>query len=348
MIDRASYRPLPARVAGPLYSARMYQGPDHLLKSTVQGFHEHFRRFAWEDIQSLIVEETPWNGVVNVLLNMVLLMLVVSYLTFTDKDWRVAVLYLPFLALISGLMLINLRRGATCKVYLQTAVTRERLWSLNRVKVAMEFVAAVAPMIRERQAEAKARSGAEAASASSPAAPADPGLPPQSHEARPAAVAGPLDREQGRWHLAGIILIGWFLLANLIDSRLSHSSAALGIINLAAFAASCMVCLVALVSQSRHRTPRAVRILGFLLLMYHVLLTIIALGNAFASFAALLHDPAQAKVNVDPRTAPTYFPLLYGQMILEAGLLIYGGLTLARLRRINRDGEARTGAGDPA
>ena len=348
MMDRESYRPLPGRVAGPLYSARMYQGPEHLLKSTVQGFHEHFRRFAWEDIQSLIVEETPWNGVVNVLLILVLLMLVVSYLTFTDKDWRVAVLYLPFLALISGLMLINLRRGATCKVYLQTAVTRERLWSLNRIKVAIEFVEAVAPLIRERQADAKGRAGREAANPASSAAQADPGLPPQSHEARPASVSGPIDREKGRWHLAGTIMVGWFLLANLIDSRLSHTSEVLGFINLAAFAASCMVCLVALVSQSRHRTPRAVRILGFLLLAYHVLLTMIALGDTAASFAALVRDPASVKTNVDPRTSPTYFTVLYGKMVLEAGLLIYGSLTLARLRRINRDGEARTGAGAPA
>ncbi len=337
-MDRDAYSPLPGRVSGPLYSARMYRGQDHLLKSTVQGFHEHYRRFAWEDIQGFIVEETPWNGVVNVLLILVLIMQVVSYLTFTDKDWRVALLYLPFIGLISGLMLINLRRGATCKVYLQTAVTRERLWSLNRLKVAMDFVESVAPLIRERQDAARTGSEAEPAIQEIPALEAG----GEASAPRPAPVpdAGPLEREQGRWHLAGIVLIGWFLFANLIDSRLSHTNKYLSLLNLPAFAASCMICLAALVSQSRHRTPRPVRILGFLLLAYHGLLTMLALGNSAATLAEVFRNPASATHPADPRLAPTYFPVLYFQMVLQVALLAFGGSTLARLRRLNREDAA--------
>src|SRR4051812_38107398 len=104
MLDPKDYWALPGRVSGPLYSARLYQGPDHLLKTTVVGFHEHFRRFAWEDIQAFIVEETPWSGVTNLLLAIVFLMQLVSFLTFTDKTLGVLAIYLPFLAVIGALM----------------------------------------------------------------------------------------------------------------------------------------------------------------------------------------------------------------------------------------------------
>lgn len=323
MMDRDLYSALPGRVAGPMYSARLYRGPDHLLKSTVQGFHEHFRRFAWEDIQGLVVEETPWNGVVNVLLVIVLLMLVSSFLTFTDKDWRVALLYMPFLGLISSLMLINLRRGPTCKVWLLTAVSRERLWSVNRVAVVERFAEEIAPIIRERQ-EAAARAEAES--------PAD----GTGSDSAPAAAPGPrkaepVEIERGRWHAVALVFIAGFLALDIVNVNIYSSHRILNFAEITSFAVSCMVCITALVGQMRHRAPRGLRNLGFALVAYHIAVIMLGLGGVAALLAMMVQNRGIVP-DMEPRHTAWYRPTLYAEMAMQAATLAFGVFTFARLR----------------
>lgn len=332
MIDRDLYSPLPGRVAGPMYSARLYRGPDHLLKSTVQGFHEHFRRFAWEDIQGLVVEETPWNGVVNVSLVIVLLMLVISYLTFTDKDWRVALLYMPFLALISILMLINLRRGPTCKAWLLTAVSRDRLWSVNRVAIAESLAEAIAPLVRERQ-EAAARAEAEASAG-------DQGSDDAPAVARTPRKTGPVEIERGRWHALGLVFIAGFLALDVVNLNLDRSHRILNFVEVSAFALSCMVCITAMVGQIRHRAPRVLQRLGFGLVAYHIAIIMLGLGGVAALLAVLVENRGSVP-DMEPRQSSWFLPTMYVGMALQASTLAFGAYTFLRLRL--RGNESGTG-----
>lgn len=326
MIASDGYEPLPGRVSGPMYSARMYRGPDHLLKTTVQGFHEHFRRFAWEDIQGIVVEETPWNGVVNVLLVLVLLLLVVSYLTFTDKDWRIALWYLPFLALISVLMLVNLRRGPTCKAWLITAVSRERLWSVNRTAVAESLAAEIAPIILERQAAA-ARAEAESAET-------EPWETAGSRAAVPRAGHGeqPVEIERGRWHAASLVLVALFMGMAIANLNLPRSHRILDFAEISAFVASCLVCLTAIIAQVRHRAPKALRQLGFILAGYHVAVVMLGLGSIAAMVAMMIENRGQVP-DFEPRNTSWYVPTLYAEIGLQAAVLSFGAFTFLRLRR---------------
>ncbi|HKP94375.1 MAG TPA: hypothetical protein VJ385_01340 [Fibrobacteria bacterium] len=335
MMDPGEYAVLPGRVAGPMYSARLYQGRDHLLKSTVQGVHEHFRRFAWEDIQAFIVEETPWSGVTNLLLALVFAMQVTSFLAFTNKTPGILMLYLPVLAVIAALMAVNFSRGPTCKTYVQTAVTRERLRSLNRVRTARKVIDGLAVLIRERQAAEADREAA--AAAEGPGTEREAGGSPDPREipaGYPPALPEPPPKpvETGRWHLLGCLFMAIAMADSAVDLLFHREEPVWDGIAMAAFGASCAVCVAALISQSRNRSSRAVRGFGFLLLGYHLLAAFSIFGFAAAIGILSVKHPEYAKDGFDFRKSPWYDPFLGCLLAVETSVFLFGAAALARYR----------------
>ncbi|GEM_PF-5032185 len=350
MIDHRDYLPLPGRVVGPMYSARLYRGPDHLLKTTVQGYHEHFRRFAWEDIQAFVVEATPWSGLVGVLLSLVFLMLLVSFATFTDKTFGVFLAYLPFLAVIAVLLWINFRGGTTCKVYLQTAVTRERLWSLNRVRQACQVIDSLAPLILERQAAAQGNlqeTGTRetgnvfgALSEVGVAAP-DAGTAGTLSKGLPPEIAATAPLEQGYWHMAGCLLLLFFVAFAAADLRSEIKNVAVGIFSIVLFGVSCGVSIAAVISQASRRASRPLRFFGFLLVGDHVLGSMVMMGLLSAHFALSVQHPELAKGGFDLHGMHWYRAMSYGQIAMDIVLLLFGIIAIANHRRALATGAFR-------
>src|SRR3954464_11087922 len=109
---------------------RLFIGSDHLLLVVTSGYVEISKRFNFRDIQSIIIQESPakliWNWVLGFGFGASALFLL---LTWSDFPFRM--LALGCTALFSVPLIINNARGPTCACHLQTAVQRERLYSLS-------------------------------------------------------------------------------------------------------------------------------------------------------------------------------------------------------------------------
>jgi hypothetical protein len=339
-MDPAEYRPLKGRVAGPMYSARLYRGPDYLLKTTVQGLHEHFRRFAWEDIQAFIVEETPWRGVANLMLGLVLGMQLVSLLTISDKTAGILLTYATFMALLAALIAINHFRGPTCKTFVQTAVSRERLWSLNRVRIAREVIDTMVPLILERQA---ASAGPQSPSAGDPTgSDADP-RPSPGISASEAFQAGkhagyPVGKTEkplnsGALHLVACVFLAIFTVDSVEQLLFHFDDAVWNGFTKAVFIASSILCLTMLIVQARRRTPRPLRVFAYLTMGYHVFNMLAYYGVMLATLIASAKDREHAKHAARILASSGYRLLVSIELLLELALLVFGVIGLLRHKR---------------
>jgi hypothetical protein len=111
--------------------ARLYAGKDHLLSIYSTGYTEDYRRFYYKDIQAVVACKTARGKIWNIIFG--IFTLVFSLLSFTvDNPWTTV------LWIITGFFLlflfINWFRGPTCMSHLYTAVTKEELPSLSRLK----------------------------------------------------------------------------------------------------------------------------------------------------------------------------------------------------------------------
>jgi hypothetical protein len=141
---------------------------DHLLlRESVYGFSESYKRFYFRDIQALIVRRSPiWIGWIVVLTALSLIFFFIWGVTgWHGWGW-------PFWsALCFVLTMVQLARGPTCVTYLITAVQRELLGSLNRLRKAQRALRILVPLIEEKQGKFETPAGGEAATPGTSAAP---------------------------------------------------------------------------------------------------------------------------------------------------------------------------------
>lgn len=108
-------------------------GPDHLLTVLSIFGVEEYKRFYYQDIQSIITCKTLTGKVWNIVLG-ICLGLFALLATGTDGGWSgfgfgMALVLAPFL-------IVHVLRGPTCDTFLQTAVHTEKLHSLSRIRYA--------------------------------------------------------------------------------------------------------------------------------------------------------------------------------------------------------------------
>ena len=130
---------------------RLFVGSDHLLLVITSGYVELSKRFNFRDIQSIIIQESPvrliWNWVLGFGFAASALFLVIAWSDFPSR-----MLGVGFTALFSIPLIINNARGPTCACHVQSAVQRERLYSLSRTRKARRFLDKVTPRLLEAQA----------------------------------------------------------------------------------------------------------------------------------------------------------------------------------------------------
>ncbi len=132
------YRKLPGRMAtlrlGATGIKSLYLGDDHLLQVDTVFFVEHYKRFAYADIQTLLLRQTARGWIISVVLAVLTAGLGVLGWSVADEVGRwVAWGFGGFFVL---LLLINLVRGGTCRCQLETVIGPQVLLSLSRVRPA--------------------------------------------------------------------------------------------------------------------------------------------------------------------------------------------------------------------
>lgn len=128
----------------------LWLGKSHLLQVESQGgYSESYKRFYFRDIQALVLRRTKTWFAVNVVFG-TLAGLFALWATFTsDTAGKTALL------IITGVwvtfLLLNGFFGPSCSCFLQTAVHREELPSLRRLRRARKVIANLLPLIAEAQ-----------------------------------------------------------------------------------------------------------------------------------------------------------------------------------------------------
>jgi hypothetical protein len=130
-------------------SSSLWQGEDHLLCIDSNHFAESYKRFQFRDIQSITIRKTRNREVWNFVLSLTLLLAIATLLyTSALNPWWVGTITLLGVPLI-----LNNLFGPTCTAYLQTAVQREELPSINRVWRANRVLDCIRPLITAAQGE---------------------------------------------------------------------------------------------------------------------------------------------------------------------------------------------------
>lgn len=128
---------------------QLWLAPDHILLLTSSRIAEEYKRFAFSDIQSIVVTELPSRVIAQVM--MILAALAWMSLWFA-VDSRFAKWALEITGVLALLVPIaDIARGPRCRCYLHTRVSKERLVPVSRMKTAGSFLAAIRPLIEAVQ-----------------------------------------------------------------------------------------------------------------------------------------------------------------------------------------------------
>jgi hypothetical protein len=124
---------------------QLWLGDDHLLVVDWDGYREYYKRFRYEDIQTVIIQRTTEGKIVNAILGGVALLFAAIALAVTDQ---VGVIFCLIIGGVFGvLLLVNLLSGPTCRCQLRTAVQSEELHSLTRFPTARKALDRLRPRI---------------------------------------------------------------------------------------------------------------------------------------------------------------------------------------------------------
>lgn len=148
------YRKLPGRMpslrVGSYGRRRLYLGAHELLQVETVFCVEHYRRFAYADIQAVLLRQTPRGLILSIV--MAGLALGFGALAWAASDTLPAmVTFIIVAGLFVFLLLFNLVRGPTCRCQLQTAIGPQPLLSLNRLRPARKALALLAERVEEAQ-----------------------------------------------------------------------------------------------------------------------------------------------------------------------------------------------------
>ena len=128
--------------------ASLWQAEDHFLQVEKDHYTETYRRFYFADIESFTVRVTKRKWTISFVLGAIVGLLV--FISLLNTGFARG-FFLGLAALFLIPLLINWSRGETCVVHLGTAVQREELQSVRRVKKAERLLAALRVITAQTQ-----------------------------------------------------------------------------------------------------------------------------------------------------------------------------------------------------
>jgi hypothetical protein len=308
---------------------------DHLLvRESVYGLSETYKRFYFRDIQAIIVRRTQkWIAWIVVWTFCAFLF----FFWYVADGWRSVALGFFWPGLCFFLAMIQLARGPSCVTHLITAVQREMLASLNTVRKARRVLKVLVPLIEEKQGKFEP----EPAGAPRPAIRANP-PPPRE---RPISMTPPPTRAgrppgENRIHfflfattLAGGVAAFW---ETYWSSAISFTAAAI------LLGAIIVLSVIALVYQGRRRIKKSVAGITWTIMVgyivaWMVIFTVYTMIHSFQQIARPMdkQKPPVVQVEMTPaalRQMPgfDYVLLIYGACSAALGMAGIGAIFLGR------------------
>jgi hypothetical protein len=131
--------------------ASLWLGRDHLLCRYNTGYTEEYKRFYYRDIQAFATAMTNRGRNLGILFLACFLISTAFALKLAYGGGLFLFAFEILAGLFLALLLINWLRGPTCRCYLMTAVSREELPSLDRVKKVKKAIGILNPIIERLQ-----------------------------------------------------------------------------------------------------------------------------------------------------------------------------------------------------
>jgi hypothetical protein len=144
----STYRRLTGRARSLGGYSQLWIAPTHILLLRSTRFREHYARFALADIQAVVITELPSRMPLQTALGAVAALWMFGSTLFQAYTRG-------FFLLTGGIglafVIADIARGARCRCFLHTAVSREPLTPVGRMRVARKFLARLQPAIEAVQ-----------------------------------------------------------------------------------------------------------------------------------------------------------------------------------------------------
>ncbi len=132
----------------------LWLGKDHLLSIKKRGYVEEYKRFYFQDVQTIAVHQTGESLVWNILFGS-LFGILCFFFVLAWRVWEWETGGLIAWGILTGLflvaLLINIAKGPICSCSLSTAVQSDPLPSLHRVRTALKVIRIVRPHVEAAQ-----------------------------------------------------------------------------------------------------------------------------------------------------------------------------------------------------
>lgn len=149
MATRTSYRRLTGRRRTPLGYSQLWLAPDHILLVKSTRFIEYYQRFALADIQAIVVTELADRTAMQIAMAGAAVLWTLVALAVSSMFAKG--FFMATGALGIAIVIADIARGPRCRCHLHTAVTRELLGPVSRVRSARVFLAEVRAAIETVQ-----------------------------------------------------------------------------------------------------------------------------------------------------------------------------------------------------
>jgi hypothetical protein len=321
---------------------RLYLGNDHLLALETSGFTENYRRFFFADIQAIVTIRTKkWNR-----LNIILPVIVIAWFFLSvlvdAGPARVSLTLIGAIFLVA--FMYHLLRGPTCDCYVITAVQKEHLPSLGRIRLAIRVITILTRSIEAVQG------------------PLDKTLLRTSTFDIGSDIVSPNSLSHGvkaedRHHSTGTIHLITFLLlfgGGLMKGLdVAHHTREFALVSYVMFLSGSALIFVALAKQKGSDLPSLVRRLTWVSVAFawtvSLLNGIIGIASALEHLKAFKgqFDFYESVLNVSPLDSS--FMLIYSTVTIVCALFLSvpGIMAILKHRRISSDFAASHGAEIP-
>jgi hypothetical protein len=146
---RSIYRRLSGRARSLGGYSQLWIAPDHILLLRSTGFRQDYLRFALADIQALVVAEMPSRLPLQAALGATAVLWMLAFMLVASAFAKGFFLVIGGIAL--ALVIADVARGPRCRCFLHTAVSRELLAPIARMRTARKFLERIQPAIEAVQ-----------------------------------------------------------------------------------------------------------------------------------------------------------------------------------------------------
>ena len=146
---KSIYTRLTGRKRTPLGYTQLWLGPDHLLLVRNRRVSEQYQRFSLADIQAIVVTHLPDQMLLQIAVLAAIGVGAGGF--FAVSSIFVKILFAAMAAFGLIVMISNIALGPRCLCHLQTAVSRELLPPVARVRTARAFLERISPAIEAVQ-----------------------------------------------------------------------------------------------------------------------------------------------------------------------------------------------------